>query len=340
MFSMELRMSDLSHGGDLSGFADLYPKAPRPLIDLSTGINRISYPFEPSLQAAARLPGRLEHQACLAAFAQYAGVNKKYIQIMSGSQSAISILPTLVEPCDVAILEPTYSEHEINWRRFGHRVSTYNATDILTCDANIIVLTNPNNPDGRVFEHDALMALQEQQGRKSGWLIVDEAFVDPVPEASLSGSVSRGGLIVLRSFGKFFGLAGLRLGFLIAPEVVNTRIEERLGPWNVNGPALQIGATAYEDEEWIGATRRRLRDDSQRLVKMLEAANLSLKGGTPLFQLIQSHRARALSDHLASRGIYVRTFAYDDALLRFGLPGHSSEWDRLRNALEETEEMS
>jgi len=333
-------MKDLSHGGDLGFLADLHPHAPRPLVDLSTGINPVAYPVQLDQRTLGRLPGQSDYAACVEAFARYAAVSERYIQVMPGSQSAISILPTLIEPCDVAILEPTYSEHEINWTRFGHRVTAFKAENALSCDADIIVLTNPNNPDGHVFDPKTLSVLQERQAAKSGWLIVDEAFIDASPDASFSGNVEDGGLIVLRSFGKFFGLAGLRLGFVLAPEIVNARLRERLGPWGVNGLALHVGAAAYADDQWINTTRDRLDADNTKLANFLSEKNLAIKGGTALFQLVQTAHAQDLASHLASRGIFVRTFDYDVTLLRFGLPGQPSEWDRLKRALAEFEEMT
>eukprot|EP00439_Symbiodinium_sp_Y106_P088429 s1_g965.t1 len=309
----------------------------RPLIDLSTGIN--PHAFEPKLDPiwSTRLPGLADEEACRSAFAAYASVNERFVHIMPGSQSIISGLPHLFKPCEVAVLSPTYGEHEFAWQAAGHSVSRHLAADVLAADAHIILVTHPNNPDGHVFDRDDLLACKKRQQARSGWLIVDEAFVDCMPEISVATEVEHGGLLVLRSFGKFFGLAGLRLGFLIGPDSIATSLTQRLGPWSVGTPVLRIAAEAYGDVKWGADTRNDLDHEMGRLRKVVVPIFGNEVGHTTLFLLIESVDAEAVAAHLAAYGIFVRTFPDMPNYLRLGLPGASWAWDRLETALTEWE---
>ncbi len=328
-------MSALIHGGDLEAFGERHPEAPRPLIDLSTGINPV--PFEPTLDNGwmYRLPGDSDEHACRTAFATYTGVDEAFVHVMPGTQAIISSLPHLIEPKKVAVLSPTYGEHEAAWRAAGHAVSTFPAGEILKADADIIVVTNPNNPDGHVFRTGDLAECQARQKARGGWLIVDEAFVDCAPGLSVAARIQTSGLMVLRSFGKFFGLAGLRLGCLIAPVDWGAAFTERLGPWRVSTPALRIAAEAYGDEVWIEETRHTLDRQMERLRKMTVPALGREIGQTPLFILLNTEHAGAASAHLAAHGIFVRTFPNMPNWLRLGLPGEPWAWGRLETALTE-----
>lgn len=330
-------MSALLHGGDLEAFGRQNPDAPRPLIDLSTGINPDAYDREIAKDWTTRLPGRADEEACRAAFAAYAGVDPAFAHVMPGTQTIISGLPHHFAEGSVAVLSPTYGEHEASWRAAGHTVTTYKASEILRADADFIVVTNPNNPDGHVFEPDALRSCQERQKVRGGYLIVDEAFVDCQPELSVAQEVRRGGLLVLRSFGKFFGLAGLRLGFLLGPAQIAEPLTQRLGPWNVSTPALRIAATAYGDAAWIAEMRTRLSHGMDRLLKMVGRRLGEEVGRTPLFLLLDVGDGARAARHLAAHGIFVRTFPNMPNYLRLGLPGEPWAWDRLETALTEWE---
>lgn len=330
-------MSALLHGGDLEAFGLQYPEALRPLIDLSTGINPDAYEVGIAKNWTTRLPGRVDKEACRAAFAAYAGVDTDLVQIMPGTQAIISGLPHHFGVRSVAVLSPTYGEHEASWRAAGHTVTTYKASEILRADADIIVVTNPNNPDGHVFELDALRSCQERQKARGGYLVVDEAFVDSTPELSVAQEVREGGLLVLRSFGKFFGLAGLRLGFLLGPEQIAEPLTQRLGPWSTSTPALRIAAIAYEDASWIAEARSHLNQQMDRLLECLVPRIGTEVGRTSLFALLKVEDGERLAGHLAAHGIFVRTFPNMPNYLRLGLPGESWAWDRLETALTEWE---
>jgi cobalamin biosynthetic protein CobC len=213
------------------------------------------------------------------------------------------------------------------------------ASDIGALEAaDLAIVTNPNNPDGRLFDKDALMAVAQKLAARGGLLVVDEAFMDVGPKnaslnASLAADVARGNIVVLRSFGKFFGLAGLRLGFAIAAPPLAQRVSALLGPWAVSGPALAIGAQALADAAWIDATRTRLAEAAKRLDAVLVGAGLDIVGGTTLFRLAQSHAAAGLFHHLGCAGVFVRRFPDRPQWLRFGLPAAEPDWQRLERAI-------
>tara|TARA_R110002110_G_scaffold80852_4_gene210472 strand:- start:8239 stop:9240 length:1002 start_codon:yes stop_codon:yes gene_type:complete len=330
-------MSAFRHGGDLDAFGRQNPEATRPLIDLSTGINPLAYEASVDKDWMTRLPGHSDEDACRASFATYVGIDQKFVHAMPGTQSIISGLPYLFRQKRVAVLSPTYGEHEAGWAAAGHSVSTYPSSEVLTADADVIVVTNPNNPDGHIFESETLLACQVRQKAQGGWLIVDEAFVDCIPDVSVAAEVQQGGLLVLRSFGKFFGLAGLRLGFLLAREHIAAPLVERMGPWGVSTPALRIAAKAYRDATWIAKTRKNLGQQMDRLRDRVIPRLGREVGRTPFFILLESVDARAVTARMADYGIFVRTFPNMPNYLRLGLPGEPWAWDRLETALTEWE---
>ncbi|WP_421994600.1 threonine-phosphate decarboxylase CobD [Reyranella sp.] len=318
----------LAHGGDLEAARRRHPAAPEPWIDLSTGINPRSWPV-PDLPAEAwtRLPSRDAEQALAAAAATRYRAAPAEIVAAPGTQALIQLLPRLVAPSRVAILGHTYAEHAHCWRQVGHAVSIVEHEADLA-GADVAVVVNPDNPTGRLLSPDRLRALQ------AGLLVVDEAFIDlHPPEASLAAGLPEQA-VVLRSFGKTYGLAGLRLGFAIAPPALAGRLREALGPWSVSGPALSIGRQALEDGAWLAATATRLAGDAARLDAVLMAAGFSVVGGTALFRLAGHRDAAALADRLGQCGIHVRVFEHRPHWIRFGIPGDAPAFDRLAAALQ------
>jgi cobalamin biosynthetic protein CobC len=186
-----------------------------------------------------------------------------------------------------------------------------------------------------VVAPDALRALAAALAARGGLLVVDEAFMDVGPVDASLASAAGDGLVVLRSFGKFFGLAGLRLGFALAAPEQAARMRASLGPWPVAGPAIAVGAAALADAAWIAATRRSLAGAAQRLDGLLAAAGLDIVGGTSLYRLVRTSRAALLFEHLGRSGIMVRRFAHAPSWLRFGLPGEEAAWQRVSAALGE-----
>lgn len=332
--------TELPHGGRLGEARREFPGAPEPWLDLSTGINPVAYPLgELPAPCFARLPepDQLDalHQAAARA---YGLADPRGVVAAPGTQSLIEWLPRLLPPAAIAVLGPTYGEYAGAWRRAGHRVADV-PTLAAAEAADIVVLCNPNNPDGRRFEDRALVALAERLGRRGGLLVVDEAFADLEDQPGLgaalpvAGTGPLGGLVLLRSFGKSYGLGGLRLGFALGSAAAAGRVRTALGPWAVSGPALVVGRRALADPAWRDGTRRRLEQDGRRLDGLLATAGLTVVGGTRLFRLAAGPRAADLRRRLGAAGIWVRRFPDQPEWLRFGLPGTAGDWQRLAEAL-------
>lgn len=317
----------VAHGGDLGDVRRRHPGAPRPWIDLSTGINPLPYPVaELPADIWSRLPSHEAEQGLIAAAAARYRCAPGQLVAAPGTQALIQILPRLVPRARVAIVGPTYAEHELNWRRHGHDVTVVPSLDV--ADADVVVVVNPDNPTGRLLPPPAL------RGVAARLVIVDEAFIDLLPdEASLASGLPSNS-VVLRSFGKVYGLAGLRLGFAIAPAPLAQRLREELGPWAVSGPALAIGATALADDAWLQETATRLAGDVRKLDALLVSAGFTILGGTPLFRSASHPDAQEKAEDLARQGIHVRAFADRPTCVRFGLPRGDEEFRRLSAALQ------
>ncbi len=320
------------HGGDLATARALFPDAPEPWIDLSTGINPISYPLpELPLSLWTRLPGASEEAALFAvaraAFGVPAGAG---IVAAPGTQILIELLPSLAPAGPVAVLGPTYAEHAHAWSKAGFRViEAANLAEAQT--AATLVVVNPNNPDGRVLPKSELAQLAGRCAARGGLLVIDEAFADFTPAMSIIPNLPRGA-IVLRSFGKTYGLAGLRLGFAIAAKELTARLAAGLGPWSVAGPALHVGARALADRAWLAQAAAERARDAARLDALL-APHGRIVGGTSLFRLLETQTAPALFARLGRNGLYARRFQQAPERLRFGLPGDEAGWSRLQAAL-------
>jgi cobalamin biosynthetic protein CobC len=312
----------------------MFPDAPEPLIDLSTGINPFPYPLAPiPPESFARLPEPAAlDRLCETAAKAYAAPSAAHVAAAPGCQMLLPLLARLVPAGRAAVLGPTYSEHARAAALAGHAVAE--TSDIARlADADLAVVVNPNNPDGRLVPPDVLCGLAKTLAQRRGLLVVDEAFMDVGPRgASLAGAAAES-VVVLRSFGKFFGLAGLRLGFAITAPAQAARLRAQLGPWPVAGPAIAIGMAALADAAWAGATRRMLAEATRRLDKLLIDAGLEIVGGTPLYRLVRTNRARLAFERLGRAGVVVRRFNRSRTWLRFGLPGPEWAWERLGAAL-------
>jgi cobalamin biosynthetic protein CobC len=250
-----------------------------------------------------------------------------------GSQILLAQTAFLLARGRASILAPTYSEHARVVELAGHNVVEV-AEPAQLVESRIAIVVNPNNPDGRVIPKDALLGLADRLRRRGGLLVVDEAFMDVGPYGiSVTGQMQHGNIVVLRSFGKFYGLAGLRLSFAIAPPEIAARIETALGPWPVTGPALIIGRAALADAEWREKTRGALAQTVLRLETLLAKSGLEIMGGTFLFRLVRSKDAGELFQRLGEAGIFVRRFVEHPTWLRFGLPNGEAAWQRLGTAL-------
>lgn len=325
--------TQIEHGGGLDAARRRFPEAPEPWIDLSTGVSPIAYPL-PSIapQAWSRLPdadalARLENEAARA----YGTPAHLEAVAGAGTQAFIQSLPRLYPGRRVATLGFTYAEHEASWRAAGARTSTAATLEELAA-VDVAIVVNPNNPDGRLVKPEKLIALGRGLMGHGGLLVVDEAFMDIAPEASVAPFAGEN-TVVLRSFGKIFGLPGARLGFAICEPHLAAKLRAELGPWSVSGPALAVGTPALSDASWLEQARISLRKSSRRLDAVLEAAGFEIVGGATLFTLAACADAELWFKRLARRGILTRRFERRPHWLRFGLPANEEQWTRLREAL-------
>ncbi|MBS7698101.1 MULTISPECIES: threonine-phosphate decarboxylase CobD [unclassified Chelatococcus] len=329
-------ISPVLHGGDLGAASRTFPQARQPWVDLSTGINPVSYPI-PALPPAVwtRLPEPAELDALeKAAVVAYRATAGTHVVAGPGSQALIQRIPWLLSPRRVAVLGPTYGGHAPAWTAAGHSVEIVSSLAHHR-DAAVVVLTNPNNPDGRSLSAETLAEVEAQLG-PTGLLVIDEAFADVMPDVSFADRLAgRRRALVLRSFGKFFGLAGVRLGFaLTSDDDLARRLRDHLGAWPVSGAAIAIGQTALADTNWHVAMRAALAAATRRLDDLLGRAGLAVVGGTTLFRLVRNDAAEQWYRMLGESGIIVRRFPEEPLHLRFGLPGTEPEWARLAAALD------
>lgn len=310
------------HGGQLTLAREAFGAGGAPWIDLSTGINPRAWPGVERLTIDwARLPDAAALDDLEAAAAAYCGADPACLLAVPGTEIGLRLLGEYL-PRPVRYRWPSYGTHaEI----------AADGLAVATADVRpgTLVLANPNNPDGGMVPAAALRAQMA-----AGWLVVDEAFADADPHHSLAHEVGEGvPLIVLRSFGKFFGLAGVRLGFLIAPPRLVAEMRRWLGAWPVSAAAIAIGAAAYRDTDWIEGERARLVDAAAALDAVLGRHGFTAFGDCPLFRLIETDEAHALFGRLARRAILTRPFDYNPRWLRIGLPGDAEGLARLDAAL-------
>ncbi|MBA1195149.1 threonine-phosphate decarboxylase [Pseudomonas entomophila] len=321
----------IEHGGRLLGAVRRYGIAREHWVDLSSGI--APWPFAiPAIgpEAWARLPETedgLEQAA-----RRYYGAQS--LLATAGSQAAIQALPGLRPRGRVGVLSPCYAEHPHAWTQAGHQVVPLGAEEVdgALDDLDVLLLVSPNNPTGLRLSRERLLGWHARLARRGGWLVVDEAFMDNTPADSLVDQTGQPGLIVLRSFGKFFGLAGVRLGFVMAEPTLLERLAEVLGPWTVSGPARVVGQACLSDTAACRVQTERCAAAGHRLATLLTAARLAPSGGCDLFQYVATPEAARLHDHLARQGILVRLFEHP-AAVRLGLPAEDVHWQRLSEAL-------
>jgi cobalamin biosynthetic protein CobC len=319
------------HGGNLRAATRQYGRVD--WLDLSAGLNPHWYPV-PDLPGNAwhRLP---EADSELAAAAcRYYGAPR--MLAVAGTQAAIQALPRLRAPSRIAVSAPSYAEHAHHWSRHGHsaRLVAYEELGAAVEHSDVVVVCNPNNPTGATVPREALLRWVDTLAARGGWLVVDEAFADTDNAHSVADQADRPGLIVLRSVGKFFGLAGVRLGFVAAHAELLDALDDELGPWQVSGPAQLIGKAALLDDTWHRQMRRTLDGAGRRLDELLAAHGIASRG-TSLFRWWPEPAPEAFHEHMARRGIWVRLFRDGPRGIRLGLPPDETAWTRLAGALEE-----
>ena len=319
------------HGGRLTEARAAFPHAPAPWLDLSTGVSPWSWTGQRASRAdLRRLPDpaalkRLEQAAATA----FGVTDARRVVATSGAEAGIAVLAATLGLKVIDIVSPTYGGHAQGWAAAGASVRAIAAADNASRVAGLVIV-NPNNPDGRVLSRAQALAVAEQ---RRGWTVVDEAFGDLDPKLSVADAdIER--LVVLKSFGKFYGLAGARLGFIIAPRNLADQLRARLGEWPVSADAIALGLGAYADLDWQVRQRRRLHRASQRLGALLEFHGFEILGGTSLFKLTAAADAPKRFQRLCELGVLTRPFHHNARWLRFGLPG-ADDWSRLEAALGE-----
>ena len=323
----------LEHGGNLRAAARAFGRPVANWLDLSAGLNPHFYRAPPLLDNAwHRLP-EVDDGLLRAACAFYGA---PHMLAVAGTQAAIQALPHLRPPSRVVVAAPSYAEHAHHWRQHGHTLREVAYADlddaVDTCD--VLVVCNPNNPTGATVPAATLLDWAARLAARGGWLVVDEAFADTAPQDSVAAHSAQPGLVVLRSVGKFFGLAGVRVGFVGAAPGLLTALADWLGPWTVSGPAQQVARAALEDFAWHWATREKLARHGERLRTLLSLHRIA-SSGTDLFQWWPEPHAVAFHAHMAERGIWVRLFTNGAHGIRLGLPPDDTAWRRLAQALTE-----
>lgn len=322
----------LEHGGNLREAAQRFGRPLEQWLDLSTGINPRPYPI-PALAANAwhRLP-EVDPELVESAQAYYRAPRMLPV---AGTQAAIQSLPCLRPRSRVIVAAPSYAEHAYRWLQAGHAVRevAYDRLEQNIEGAEVVVVCNPNNPTGAAVAPEILLDWSKRLAARGGWLVVDEAFGDVSPQTSVAPWSDRPGMIVLRSVGKFFGLAGLRLGFVAAEEKLLAQLAECIGPWSISGPAQDIGGTALRDRDWQHATRTQLAQSGGRLHGLLKKYAIAATG-CALFQWWPESRPEAFHAQMAQHGIWVRLFVEKARGIRLGLPPDEAGWQRLEQALD------
>jgi cobalamin biosynthesis protein CobC len=324
----------LEHGGELYRASEYYAIPLNEWLDLSTGINPNAWPVPNELPATlwSQLPQQ-DDGLITAAQTYY---QCESLIAVAGSQAAIQTLPTLREPSRVGILSPAYAEHAYAWQQAGHEVISISSETVanLINQLDVLIIINPNNPTAENFSSEQLLAWHQQLAEKKGWLVIDEAFIDSKPKHSLANHCPIQGLIVLRSLGKFFGLAGLRIGFVLAEQALLNQLAEKLGPWPIAHASRYIAQQALQDTTWQQQCRIGLIKKGKRLKQLLSKFGLSPSGSCDLFQWSKTKRAPSYHQQLAQQGILTRVFD-SPASLRFGLPKTEHDWQRLQSALQQ-----
>ncbi|GFE76289.1 aminotransferase class I/II-fold pyridoxal phosphate-dependent enzyme [Novosphingobium sp. TCA1] len=321
----------LFHGGRVSEAARAYGGLPEDWLDLSTGLNPEPWPAARAGAGAVdwtALPDPDALAQLEAAAARHFGVAPNLCCAVPGSETALRLLARALDLPGRALV-PAYRTHREAFypsrpARFGEQPGA----------KEVFVLANPNNPDGALRDPEAIVEWAERIDASGGFLVVDEAFADCHPEASVARAVAPGlRLIVLRSFGKFFGLAGLRLGFVLGPPALMMLLRQLLGSWPVHAAALALGRAAYEDSHWIARTRAALPIRAEALDGVLRRHGLEPVGDCPLFRLVTGCEGQALFERLARARILVRPFAEFPDWVRFGVPADPAALARLDAAL-------
>lgn len=322
------------HGADLARAQLVHGEPPQGWLDLSTGINPRGWPAQRNAVLLSEAVWRdlpAASTAIIDAFERYYGGGARPV---AGSQAVIQALPRVWRlsrgQAVVNVLAPGYGEHPARWLLEGHDVRCLPAERLDAPGAHVIVVAQPNNPTGEHFTQSHLRRLAQ----RCELLVIDAAFGDVLPAGSLLDVGAN--VVVLRSLGKFFGLGGLRVGAVLAPQWMQHALDAELGPWAVNGPGLHLAAMALSDEPWQRETHAWLQRQSAALSELLSRHGWP-STGTALFRTVETPHALALHEALARAGVWTRCFQLEPPVpyraVRFGLPVDDAGLHRLDAAL-------
>jgi len=332
------------HGGQLSKVAKQFGIPEQEWLDLSTGIAPFSYAI-PAISEKIWQDLPTISPSLIRAAQQY--YQAKFCWPVAGSQQLIEKLPSLWNDKNSAIESGKkqhaylpkvgYKEHQRAWSLAGYQIHFYQDALPDNIEKNsIVVVINPNNPLTDTFSIQQLTQLKAHCQQQKALLIIDEAFADIFPsefsfvphltnynennnDSANDNENESDDLIVLRSFGKFFGLAGIRIGFACTTEIWRDIIKESIGPWSINGPALFIAEQALQDTQWQIEQSLRLEKYSKKLQELLKLhlPNASIKANA-LFITVFLDNAASVYEKLCQQGVYVRLTDEQNAL-RFGV---------------------
>ena len=324
------------HGGGLDAAIAQYGGDKKDWLDLSTGINPNGYPVsEMASSIWQRLPDSSAMVELLEAARAYYGVcDDCQLVAANGTQALIEMLPKVLDGKRIAVVSPSYSEYAFTWEKAGAEIIEFARGEPLPAGVDGVVIVNPNNPDASVFSKVDLLAIAARMKKNGGWMVVDEAFCDSDPTQSLIPHLPDN-VIVLRSIGKFFGLAGLRLGFAIGAPSLIAKFETQIGPWAVSSPALEIGRRALQDEAWISQTRDALLLYSGEMAHVLDQCGFEINGVNALFVYVRHDKATLIHEALAKRHILTRHFPERPKFLRIGLCANKGQLARFKAVLSE-----
>jgi len=329
----------MRHGGDPTLAGQLYGISGRNWLDLSTGVNPWPWPHAADLAGKSRMDrfpgGQAIADLIAAAKTAYGASQAVATCALPGTEILIHLMPFLI-PGSTVLAETTYRSYDQAWRSAGGQLPVIRADEIGDLDAaTSVLLVNPGNPDGKVFAKDVLMALVKSR-TNDAVVVVDEAYGEAEHGLSIVPDLAPDNpVLVLKSFGKFFGLPGLRLGFAFGNRRIVEQCADLLGDWPISAPAVDIGTAALADTAWQIDIRRRLAEQSAALDTALAAAGFNIVGGTRLFRLVACDDAAGVHEGLARRGIWTRFFAEKPQWLRIGLPYDEQAMQKLASALAE-----
>lgn len=330
-------LNDSHHGGNVYAAARRLGRTVDQLIDFSASINPLG-PAPGAVQAIRRARS-LEHYpdpdcwALRQALASHWRCSSNQIVIGNGSTELIHLLPEALQLRHLLVIGPTFSEYAHAMERFGGRVSMVlaeradgyapplaRAIEAMRVNKakpkgaapiDAVVLCNPNSPTGQACSVQEVKHLARIVQRRRIRLILDETFADYCEERSILPMTNKiENAIVLRSFTKFFGLPGLRIGYLVTKADIAQRIRARQLPWSVNALAQEAALAALSDGRHARRSRSfMVRERARFHTRLRQVSGCVAFPSLANFLLMElpiGRQARTVTAALHRQGILVR----------------------------------